>query len=171
MTDLMVKIYNKEIDIYSRDITSHYYCQDSPGTRPLDHKKHGSLQKNLSFPYHEKVVPTRNSLARCQTDLQKNHARKTRDNFQARHPQLQLNFFILKLHILYMLQQKHHSFIQQDRLNRFILENKILNLKNKKKHPFENPHLLLRYSTLHCILLVFLQARIDWIIFHPSHIL
>jgi len=77
----MAQSYNKEIDLYSRDITSHYHCQDSPCTLPLDHKKHDSLQKILSFAYHEKAVPIVNSLARCQTNIQKNHARKTRDNF------------------------------------------------------------------------------------------
>ena len=100
----MAQSYNKEIDLYSRDIASHYQCQDSPCTLPLDYKKHDSLHKTLSFAYHEKVVPTINSLARCQTDLQMNHGRKTLDNFQARHPQLHLKFMILKLHILYMLQ-------------------------------------------------------------------
>ena len=112
MTDLMVESYNKEIDIYSRYITNHYDCQDSPCTLRVDHKKHDNLQKIMSFAYHEKAVPTVNSPARCQTDLQKNYARKTRDNFQMRHPQLHLKFMILKLHILYMLQQKHHSFLQ-----------------------------------------------------------
>ena len=81
MTDLMVESYNKEIDLYSRDITSHYHYQDSPCTLPLDHKKHDSLYKTLSFAYHEKAVPTINSLACFQTDIQKNHVRKTCDNF------------------------------------------------------------------------------------------
>ena len=99
----MAQSYNKEIDLYSRDITSHYHYQDSPCTLPLDHKKHDSLQKIMSLSYHERVVPTMNSLARGQTDLQKNHARKTRHNFQVRHPQLHLKILILKLHILYML--------------------------------------------------------------------
>ena len=100
----MAESYNKEIDLYSRDITNHYHFQYSPCTLPLDHKKHDNFQKILSLSYHERVVPTINSLARYQTDLQKNHARKTCDNFQARHPQLHLKFLILKLHILYMLQ-------------------------------------------------------------------
>ena len=72
MTNLMAESYNKEIDLYSRDITSHYHCQDSPCTLPLDHKKHDNFQKNLSLSYHERVVPTVNSLAHCQTNLQKN---------------------------------------------------------------------------------------------------
>ena len=112
MTDLMAQSYNKENDHYSRDITSHYHYQDSPCTLPLDHKKHDGLQKIMSLSYHERAVPTVNSLAHSQTDLQKNHARKTHDNFQAIHPQLHLKFLILKLHILYMLQRKHHSFLQ-----------------------------------------------------------
>ena len=73
--------YNKEIDLYNRDITNHYHYQDSPCTLPLDHKKNDSLQKIMSFAYHKKVVPTVNSLVRRQTDLQKNHARKNCDNF------------------------------------------------------------------------------------------
>ena len=81
MTNLMVERYNKEIDLYNRDITNHYHYQDSPCTLPLDHKKHDNLQNIMSFSYHEKAVPTVNSLTRCQTDLQKNYARKTRDNF------------------------------------------------------------------------------------------
>ena len=84
----MAQSYNKEIDLYNRDITSHSHYQDSPCTLPLDHKKHDNLQKILSFAYHEKIVPTVNSLACCQTDLQKNCTRKTRENFHARHPQL-----------------------------------------------------------------------------------
>ena len=112
MTDLMTQGYNKEIDLYSRDITNEYHHRASPCTRPPDHKRHDNFEKKLSLSYHEKAAPPVNSLAHCQTNVQKNHARKTRDNFQARHPQLHLRFFILKLHILYMLQRKHHSFLQ-----------------------------------------------------------
>ena len=53
---LMAQGYNKEIDLYSRYITIHYHCQDSPCTLPLDHKKHESLKKILSFAYHEKAA-------------------------------------------------------------------------------------------------------------------
>ena len=50
----MAQSYNKEIDLYIRDITNHYHYQDSPCTLPLDHKKNDSLQKIMSFAYHEK---------------------------------------------------------------------------------------------------------------------
>ena len=56
MKNLMAQGYNKEIDLYNRDITNHYYCQDSPCTLPQDHKKHDSLQKIMSFSYHEKAA-------------------------------------------------------------------------------------------------------------------
>ena len=79
--DLMAEIYNKEIDLYSRDITSHYHYKIHLCNQPLDHKRHDNFQKIMSLYYHERAVPIVNSLARCQTDLQKNHARKTRDNF------------------------------------------------------------------------------------------
>ena len=97
MTDLMAESDNTKIDIYSRDITIHYHCKIHLCNQPLDHKRHDNFQKIPSLSYHERVVPTINSLARCQTDLQKNYASKTRDNFQARHPQLHLKFLILKL--------------------------------------------------------------------------
>ena len=66
----MEESYNKEIDLYSRNITSHYHCQDSLCTLPLDHKKHDSLHKTLSFSYHEKVVQSVTPLAHCQTVFQ-----------------------------------------------------------------------------------------------------
>ena len=56
MTELMAQGYNKEIDLYSRDITSHYHFPTSPCTLPLDHKKHEILQKILSFAYHAKAA-------------------------------------------------------------------------------------------------------------------
>ena len=58
----MAQGYNKKINLYSRDITSHYHYQGSPCTLPMDHKKHDNFQKILSLSYHERVVPTINFL-------------------------------------------------------------------------------------------------------------
>ena len=78
MTDLMEEGYNKEIDLYSRDITSHYHYPASPCILPLDHRKHDNSQHTLSFAYHRKDVQNV-TLAYCQTDLQKKFKRNYHD--------------------------------------------------------------------------------------------
>ena len=77
----MAKSYNKEIDLYNRDTTSHYHCKIHLCNQPLDHKRHDNFKKIMSLCYHERVVSTVNSLTHCQTDHQNNHAKKTHDNF------------------------------------------------------------------------------------------
>ena len=62
-------------------MTNHCLHPDPPCIWPWGHKKHDNPQKIMPLVDHEKAAPIVNSLARCQTDLQKNHARKTRDNF------------------------------------------------------------------------------------------
>ena len=85
MKDLMEKGYDKGIDLYCRDITSHYHYIDSPCILPLDHKIPDSLQIFLSFVYPNKAAQTINPPTHCQTILQKNHAKNVPDNLYMRY--------------------------------------------------------------------------------------
>ena len=69
MTDIMEEGYNKEINLYSRDISSHYHYPASPYILPPDHRKHDNSQHIWSFAYHRKAVKNVNPLAYCQIDL------------------------------------------------------------------------------------------------------
>ena len=75
MTDLMEESYNKEIDLYSRDITSHYRYPSSPCILPPDHRKHDSSQHTLLFAYHRRAIQNVTPIAYYQTDLQQNFER------------------------------------------------------------------------------------------------
>ena len=48
MTELMEEGHNKEINVYSIDITNHYYYPTPPCILPLDHRKHDNSQHTLS---------------------------------------------------------------------------------------------------------------------------
>ena len=85
----MAQSYNKEIDLYSRDITIHYQCQASPCILPLDHD---NLQNFMLFVCHDKAAPTTTPLATYQNSLQENHVMKAPDNFQMRHQLLHLEY-------------------------------------------------------------------------------
>ena len=159
----MTQGYNKEMYLYGRDITNHYHCQDCPCNLPLDHKKHDSLQKIMSFAYHVKSIGEVIPFANCQMVFRNILDKNSHDNPQPRHRHIHSKFMILQLHSFHAFQNKYHSVPQHDQANRLLSGKKILNLKNKQKHPFENPHLPLRYSILHCILLVFLKDGIDCI--------
>ena len=77
MKDLMEKGYDKEIDLYCKDITNHYHYKASPCILPLDH---GNLQNFMLFVFHEKDAPTTTPLAPCQKVLQENHVRNAPDH-------------------------------------------------------------------------------------------
>ena len=79
MTDKMEEGYNKEIDIYSRDITNHYYYASLPCILPPDHRKHASYQRTQSFSYRGKTIQNATPLAYCQTDIQKKFERNYHD--------------------------------------------------------------------------------------------
>ena len=118
MIDLMEEGYNKEIDLYSRDINSHYHYLTSPCILPPDHRKHDNSQHTLSFSYHRTVVQNVTPLAYCQIDLQKNFDRNSPNGFQMKYPQFDLKFLNLKP---YILQQKYNPFLQQNQANTILL--------------------------------------------------
>ena len=82
MKDLMEKCYDKEIDLYCKYITSHYYCKASPCILPLDHE---NLQKFMLFVFHDKDSATATPLAPYWKVIQYNPANNAHDNFQMRH--------------------------------------------------------------------------------------
>ena len=109
MTDLMEQGYNKEIDLYSRDIISQYHCQASLCTLPLDRKKHEKLKKTLSFSYYEKAAKKVTPFSNCQIVFQNILDKNAHDNSQPRPPQIYSKFFILQLHSFHAFQKKFHS--------------------------------------------------------------
>ena len=66
MKNLMVEGYDKGIDLYYRDITSHYHSKASPCILPLDHD---NFQKKLLCTCHDKAAPIVTPLAPYQTSL------------------------------------------------------------------------------------------------------
>ena len=86
MKQIMGEGKDGQTNLQSRDVTNLCLHPDPPCIWPRGHKKHDNPKTIMSLADHEKAAPTVNSLACCQTDIQKNHARKTRDNFQAKHP-------------------------------------------------------------------------------------
>ena len=66
MKDLMAKGYDKEIDLYCKDITSHYACKASPHSQLLDHKILDNLQIFLLCTCHNKVAQTVSPPTHCQ---------------------------------------------------------------------------------------------------------
>ena len=105
MKELMTKGYDKEIDLYCKNITIHYHCKASPCILPLDHD---NLQKFMLSACHDKTAPTATPLAPCQNALQENHARNAPDNLRMRHQLLHLNYQNLKLDSLQVFQRKYH---------------------------------------------------------------
>ena len=85
MKDLIEKGYDKETDLYCKDITSHYHCKASPCILSLDHKIPNNLQFFLPFVYSIKVAQTVTPPTHCQTILQKNHAKNVPDNLYMRY--------------------------------------------------------------------------------------
>ena len=94
MKDLMEKGYDKEIDLYGKDITSHYHCKASTHIRLLDHD---TVKFFMLCTFHDKVAPTITPLAPFQAYLQKNIEKCIHDNFQVRNQLLQLKSQNLKL--------------------------------------------------------------------------
>ena len=84
MKDLMAKGYDKETDLYCKDITSHYHYKASC-ILPLDHKILDGLQIFLSFVYPNKAAQTVTPPAHCQIVLPNNHARNVLDNLYMRY--------------------------------------------------------------------------------------
>ena len=105
MKDIMEKVYDKEIDIYCKDITIHYHCKISPCILPLDRD---NLQKIMLSACHDKAAPTATRLAPCQKVLPENHAKNSPDNFQMRYQLPHLIFPNLKPDSFQVFQRKCH---------------------------------------------------------------
>ena len=101
----MTKGYDKEIDLYSRDITSHYHCKVSLCIFPLDHD---NLQNFMLCTCHDKASPIANPLAPYQVDLQKSLEKCVYDNLQMRHQLLHQKSQKLKHGSLQVFQRKYH---------------------------------------------------------------